>query len=130
VFSNYDEVSQEVQHEVQLYANTSLQPMIENEGLIDPLLNVIPVKKIKHVVDSFCFTYSVLLLSFLLVSGVWLVAAIINANDCESGRMINNVIAIFIFVGHIVLMGQMFTIRAQLMDTGQVGRPFPHLVSE
>jgi hypothetical protein len=32
--SNYEEVSHEVQHEFQLHANTSLQPMIENEGLI------------------------------------------------------------------------------------------------
>jgi hypothetical protein len=104
--------------------------MIENEGLIDPLFNVIHVKKIKHNVDSFYFAsaYSILLLSFLLVNGVWLVTAIVNANDCGSERMINNVISIFIFVGQIVVMGQMLTIRAQLMHTGQVGRHYPHFI--
>jgi hypothetical protein len=57
-----------------------LQPMVESK--IDPLVNVVPIKKGKYVVDSFSFTflYSILLLSFLLVSGVWLVVATMNVN--------------------------------------------------
>jgi hypothetical protein len=108
--------------------DTSLQPMVESE--IDPLVNDVPVKKRKHIIDSFSLAtmYSFL----LLVCCVWLVVATVNTNVCESKRMIvyvNNVMEVFIFVGKLVLMSQMFTIRARWMDTGQ-RRQYPHLLSE
>jgi hypothetical protein len=61
------------------------------ESKINPLVNVAPVKKNKNVVDSFSFTYfySVLLLSFLIVSGVWLEVARMNINVWEMEGMIN-----------------------------------------
>jgi hypothetical protein len=81
--SNNHEVSLEVQHEVQLHT----------------LITVL-VQKGKHVF-SFSFTYSVLLFSFLLYSGVWLLNATKNVDDCAINVMItliNNPISVFMFV--------------------------------
>ena len=81
--SNNHEVSQEVQHEVQLHT-----------------LVIVPVQKGKHVF-AFSFAYSVLLFSFLLFSGVWLLNATKNVDGCEIKWMItliNNVISVFMFV--------------------------------
>jgi hypothetical protein len=81
--SNNHEVSQEVQHEVQLHT-----------------LVTFPVQKRKHVF-SFSFTYSVLLFSLLLFSGVLLLIATKNVDECAIDGMItliNNVILVFMFV--------------------------------
>jgi hypothetical protein len=78
--SNSHEVSLEVQHEVQLHN-----------------LITIPVQKGKHVV-SFSLACIVLLISLLLFSGVWLLTATNNVDDCAIDGMItlvNNAISIF-----------------------------------
>ena len=61
------------------------------ESKIDPLVHVVLVKKGKYVVYSFSFSfaYSVLLLGFLLVNGVWLALTTMNANAWENEGMIN-----------------------------------------
>jgi hypothetical protein len=90
--------------------------MVESE--IDPLVNDVHVKKSKNIVDSFSLAT---MYSFLfLVYCVWLIVARMNSNVCESKRMIvyvNKVMEVFIFVGKLVLISRMFTIRAQWMDT-------------
>ena len=85
----------------QVIQDPVLQPTIGNE--VDPMVDVLPIKKGKYDVDSSSFTSvcSVLLLSLLLVSGVWLVVAIMNGVICEIEGMINlinNVVPISIIV--------------------------------
>jgi hypothetical protein len=110
--SNNHEVSQEVQHEVQLHT-----------------LFTVPVQKGKHVL-SFSFAYSVLLFSLLLFSGVWLLNATKNVDDCAINEMItliNNAISVFMFV----VISQVIIVPAERMDdTGQVGRQYPHFLPE
>ena len=72
------------------------------ESKIDPLVNVALVKKDNNVVDSFSFSflYSILFLSFLIVSGIWIEFATMNINVWEMEGMINlikNAISIFTF---------------------------------
>ena len=89
----------------------------------------VPVQKGKHVL-SFSFTYSVLLFSLLLFSGVWMLNAAKNVDDCVINGMItliNNVISVFMFV----VISQVIIVPAERMDdTGQVGRQYPHLLPE
>jgi hypothetical protein len=76
--SNYNEIfqdSQEVENEMILHESVQdpiLQPMVESKTKL--LVNIVQVNKDKSVVESFSFTYlcSVLLLSFILVNGLWL----------------------------------------------------------
>ena len=78
--SNNHEVSQEVQHEVQLHT-----------------LVTVPVQKGKHAF-LFSFAYSVLLFSLLLFSGVWMLNATKNVDDCAINgtiTLINNAISFF-----------------------------------
>ena len=63
-------------------------------------LIIVHVQKGKHVL-SFSFAYSVLLISLLLFSGVWLQSATKNVDDCVINEMItliNNAISVFMFV--------------------------------
>jgi hypothetical protein len=86
----------------------------------------------KYVIDSFSFAslYSALFLSFLLVSGVWLVDATMNVDVLEMEGMIElitNVISVFTSV----MMSQMIIVQAGKMDdTGQVRPQYPHFISE
>jgi hypothetical protein len=101
---NNHEVSPEVQHEVQLH-----------------IVIIVPVQKGKHVF-SFSFSYSVLLFSFLLFSGVWILNATKNVDDCAINEMItliNNVISVFMFV----VISEVIIVPVERMDDiGQVGR--------
>ena len=104
-------------------------PTVEHEGMmiesIDSSLGKdVPVVKDRYVVDLFSFI-SALLFSLMLVNVCWLVATIIDVDAYGSDRimfMINNVVAVFI-----VLVSQVFRCTD---DTGQVGRPSPHFMSE
>jgi hypothetical protein len=81
--SNNHEVSQEVQHEVQLHT-----------------MFTVPVQK-RRDVSSFSFAYSVLLFSLLLFSGLWMLNMTNNVDDCTINEMItliNNDISVFMFV--------------------------------
>jgi hypothetical protein len=104
--ANYNEIfqdSEEVQSEMSLHESTKdpgLQSTVESK--IDPLVNVSLVKKDNNVVDSFSFSflYSILFLSFLIVSGIWIEFATMNIDVWEMEGMINlikNAISIFIF---------------------------------
>jgi hypothetical protein len=108
--SNSDEVSPEVQHEVQLHN-----------------LIIVPVQKGKHVL-SFSFAYSILLFSLLLFSGVWLQSATKSVDDCVINEMITlikNVISIFMFV----VISQVIIIPTERMDdTGKSGEEVPSLL--
>jgi hypothetical protein len=105
-------VSQEVQYEVQLHA-----------------MFTVPIHKRRHV-SSFSFAYSILLFSLLLFSGVWLLNATNNVDDCAIDEMIiliNNAISVLMFV----LISQVIIVPAEEMDeTGQAGRSCPHFMSE
>ena len=109
--SNNHKVSPEVQHEVQLHT-----------------LFTIHVQKGKHVF-SFAFSYSVLLFSLFLFSGVWLLNATKNVDDCAINEMItliNNDISVFMFV----VISQVIIIPAERMDdTGQSGEAVPSLLT-
>jgi hypothetical protein len=110
--SDNHEVSPEVQHEVQLHT-----------------FIIVLVQKGKHVL-SLSFAYSVLLFSFLLFSGVWLLNATKNVNDCAINEMItliNNAISVFMFF----VISQVIIVLEKMMDdTRQVGRQYPHFLSE
>jgi len=110
--SNNREVSQEVQHEVQLHT-----------------LVIVPVQKGKHVF-SFSFAYSLLLFSLSLFGGVWMLNVTKNVDDCEINGMItliNNVISVLMFV----VISQVIIFPVERMDdTGQVGRQYPHFLPE
>ena len=109
--SNSHEVSPEVQHKVQLHN-----------------LIIVPVQRGKHVL-SFSFAYSVLLISFLLFSGVWLQRVTNNVDDCAINGMItliNNAILVFMFV----VISQVIIILAERMDDiGQSGEVVPLLLT-
>jgi hypothetical protein len=68
--SRNHEVSQEVQHEVQLQT-----------------LVIVPIQKGKNVF-SFSFAYSVLFFSLFPFSGVWMLNATKNVDDCAINGMI------------------------------------------
>jgi magnesium-transporting ATPase (P-type) len=92
-------------------------------------LFIVPIQKEKHVL-SFSFAYSVLLFSFLLFSGVWLLN---TTNKVDYGALnemitlINNVISVFMFV----VISQVIIFQAKRMeDTGQVGNQYPHFLPE
>jgi len=91
-------------------------------------LFTVPVQKGKHVL-SFSFIYSVLLISLLLFSGVWLQSATKNIDDCVINEMItliNNAISVFMFV----VISQVIIIPAERMDdTGQSGEAVPSLLT-
>jgi hypothetical protein len=91
-------------------------------------LIIVPVQKGKHVL-SFSFAYSVLLISLLLFSGVWLQSATKNVDDCAINEMItliNNAISVFMFV----VISQVIIIPAERMDdTGQSGEAVPSLLT-
>ena len=72
------------------------------------------VQKGKHVL-SFSFAYSVLLISLLLFSGVWLQSATKIVDDCAINEMItliNNVISFFMFV----VISQVIIVPTERMD--------------
>jgi hypothetical protein len=95
--SNSHEVSPKVRHEVQLHN-----------------LIIVPVQKGKHVL-SFSFAYSVLLISLLLFSGVWMQSATKNVDDCAITELItwiNNAISVFMFV----VISQVIIIPTERMD--------------
>jgi hypothetical protein len=110
--SNNHEVSQEVQHQVQLHT-----------------LVIVHVQKGKHVF-SFSSAYSILLFSLLLLSGVWLQNVTKNVDGCAINEMIiliNNVISVFMFV----VFSQVIIVPVERMDdTRQVGRQYPHFLPE
>ena len=94
------------------------------ESIDGSLGKIVPVIKDRYVVDLFSFI-SALLFSLMLVNFCWLVATTIDVDAYGSDRimfMINNVVAIFI-----VFVSQVFKCTD---DTGQVGSPSPHLMSE
>jgi hypothetical protein len=107
-----------------------LQPMVERKE--SPLVYVVLVKKGKHVDGSLFFAsvYSVFLLSFMLVSGVWLVVATMNDRVCEFKEMVHlvsNVVSVFV----ITMMSHVLIIQVvRMYDTRQVGRNNPHFISE
>jgi hypothetical protein len=90
---------------------------------------IVPVQKRRHV-SSFSFAYSVLLFSLLLFSGVWLLNATKNVDDCVVDEMIiliNNPISVLMFV----MITQVVIVPIEEMDeTGQAGRSSPHLMFE
>ena len=94
-------------------------------GSIDGSLGKnVPIVKDRYVVDLFSFI-STLLFSLMLVNVCWLVAMTTDVDAYGSDRimfMINNVVAVFI-----VLVRKVFRCTD---DTGQVGRPSPHFMSE
>ena len=104
-------------------------PTVQREGMmiesIDGSLGKnIPIVKDQYFVDLFSFIFT-LLFSLMLVNVCWLVAMTTDVDVDGSDRimfMINNVVAAFI-----VLVSQVFRCTD---DTGQVGRPSPHFVSE
>ena len=104
-------------------------PIVQHEGTliesIDGSLGKnVPVVKNRYVVDLFFFI-SVLLFNLMLVNVCWLVAMTVDVDAYGSDRimfMINNIVAVFI-----VLVSQVFKCTN---DTGQVGRPSPHFMSE
>ena len=84
----------------------------------------VPVVKDRIVVDLFSFI-SALMFSLMLVNFCWLVATTLDVDVYGSDNimfMFNNIVAVFI-----VLVSQVFRCTE---DTGQVGRPSPHLLSE
>jgi hypothetical protein len=91
-------------------------------------LITVPVQKGKHIL-SFSFAFSVLLISLLLFSGVWLQSATKNLDDCAINEMItwiNNAISIFMFV----VISQVIIVPAERMDdTGQSGEVVPSLLT-
>jgi hypothetical protein len=107
--SNSHEVSPEVQHEVQLHN-----------------LIIVLVQKGKHVF-SFSSAYSILLISLLLFSGVWLQSATKNVDDCAINEMItliNNAISVFMFI----VISQVIIIPKERMDhTRQSGEAIPSI---
>jgi hypothetical protein len=109
--SNSHEVSPGVQHEVRLHN-----------------LIIVPVQKGKHIL-SFSFAYSVLLISLLLFSGVWLQSATKNVDDCAINEMItliNNAISVFMFV----VISQVIIIPTERIDdTGKSGEAVPSLLT-
>lgn len=90
--SNYDKYfqgSQELQHEDSLHASIKdpiLQCVVESE--IDPLVNIVPVKKRENIYDS--FSLATISSFLLLVYFVWLVVVTVNTNILESKRMIES----------------------------------------
>lgn len=84
----------------------------------------IPIMKDRHVVDSFSFIYT-LLFSLILISGYWLVVGAIDVYVYESNRMMHvfNIIVVVL----IMVMSHVYKLTD---DTGQAGRPCPHLIYE
>jgi hypothetical protein len=107
-----------------------LHPIVESKT--SPLVDFVHVKKGKYVDGSFSFAYlySIFLFILLLISGVWLVAAIMNGGVCEFKGMVNlvnNVVLVFI----IIVMSQVLIIQVGRMDdTRKVRRKYPHFISE
>lgn len=109
-----------IKGKIKLLVNASihdpiLHPTIESE--VDPLDDVVPVKKGKCIVDPFSFKVvcSILLLSLLLVNGVWLVVETMNGSICGFEgivNLINNVVLVFI----IAVISQILIIPARWLD--------------
>ena len=82
-----------------------------------PLVDVSLVKKGRYVDGSFSFAsvYSVLLISLLLMSGIWLATATMNGEVCEFKVMVNLVnIVVTIFI--MVVMSCVLIIQERWMD--------------
>jgi len=96
------------------------------------LVDVVLVKKGRLIDGSFSFASvnSVLLISLLLISGIWLSTAKMDGGVCEFIGMVNlvsSVVSIFIMV----VMSQVLVIQeGRLNDTGQVRWKHSHLIYE
>jgi hypothetical protein len=101
---------------------------LQHEGIIDNKSDT--TEKDKLFMGSFYLASacSVLCLSLLLFSYVWIVASTLNADLFKDDRMIkfvNNMMVVFIFVAlsQVILNG-----AGWIVDTGQLGIQCPHFI--
>lgn len=99
-------------------------PQLMVGSLEVPLVKNVPIIKGKHVGDSFTFV-SALLFILIFINTYWLVVGVTYVDAYRSDTMMymfkNTVVVL------IVVMSQVYR---WIDDTGQVGRPCPHLISK